>query len=413
MRDDLMRTVLKTRLLKDTLVVGLFAVVTFLLSSQLRLFERLGGLSRVHLGLQLDDLTSAAVVLAVAFAILSSRRWSALEQLTGRLAALYRTSQIVSSVLDPNEVVRQLVGATKDNLGYSHVMVLMLRDNRLVPTAWAGYTESPPDVGVDQGIAGAVLRTGRSAFVPNVASDPQPISALKSIGSAVACPIYVDGQTVGVLSVETTGTRRLGLEDVELIDSLAVQFGIALRNAMRYKQTLEQAIHDGVSGLYNHAYFHERIHEEVVRSLRYERSLTLMMLDLDDFKTINDTYGHVEGDRILRAFGALIRRAIRETDFPARYGGEEFAIVMPETSRQEAQTIAERLRRQLERSVLLKLNGAEISVTASFGLATVPEDADDPVDLITRADEALYEAKRKGKNRVASFVPPVSASVDV
>lgn len=401
---------IRNRFLRDALGIAALAVITIGLSVWLALFDELARLLQVNEQFPLRAWTTAAVVLALAFGALAIRGWWQFEQLSYRLNALYRTAQLASSTLEPSEVFRQVVEAMRDIMKYSHVVVMMVQGNRLVPMAWAGYPERPPDLRLDQGITGRVARTGQAAFVPDVTMDPDFVPAAYHPASEIACPIHVEGQVRGVLNVESIGGRRLGQDDLDLIGSLAVHLGVALHNATRYEHMREQAIRDDLTGLYDHAYFEERLGEEVIRARRYGRPLSLVMLDLDGFKRINDTYGHLEGDRALCVFAEFMQKAVRHTDLLARYGGEEFAIIMPETGGPEAGIAAERLRRGIEKETLLHIDGVRVSLTGSFGVAAFPEDADAAEDLIRQADEALYAAKKRGKNQVCArnWTPPTA-----
>jgi len=341
---------------------------------------------------------AAAIALLIAF-LYSLRRSQEFKRLTDRLRTLYRTAQIASSVLDSESVVAQTVASAHEIMGYPRVVVFMREDSHLIPTAWAGYRRRPPDFGFDHGIVGRVARTGRQAFVPRVSRDPDFVPLDGGTTSEIVYPLVLDNELTGILNVETVGGRLLDQADYELIGSLAAQLTVALSNAGRYERTREQAIRDGLTGLYNHAYFQERIREELARARRYSRQLALIMADLDNFKQINDRYGHTEGDRFLRLFAQIIKEQMREVDLPARYGGEEFAIILPEASAQDAANVAERLREQLT-SKSLQVDGTMITVTASLGVAASPEHGSEPIDLIRSADEALYLAKHSGKNQV-------------
>jgi diguanylate cyclase (GGDEF)-like protein len=164
-----------------------------------------------------------------------------------------------------------------------------------------------------------------------------------------------------------------------------------------YERTERSAVTDGLTGLFNHAYFIQALNREVLRARRHDLKLSLAMFDLDDFKKVNDTHGHLEGDRILMKSAAVIRESLREIDTAARYGGEEFAVLLPETSRAGAHVVADRIRRRIEE----RFRRGEVShETISGGVATYPEDATSPEDLLRRADEGLYRAKADGKNRI-------------
>jgi diguanylate cyclase (GGDEF)-like protein len=166
-----------------------------------------------------------------------------------------------------------------------------------------------------------------------------------------------------------------------------------------YERTERSAVSDGLTGLFNHAYFVQALRQEVLRSKRHGLKAALLLLDLDDFKRVNDEHGHVEGDRVLMRAAATVKDAVREIDVAARYGGEEFAVLLPDTSRLGAFVVAERIRRRLEE----RFARGRTPVTVSGGIAVFPDDAATPADLIVQADAGLYGAKAAGKNRV--FLP--------
>jgi diguanylate cyclase (GGDEF)-like protein len=165
-----------------------------------------------------------------------------------------------------------------------------------------------------------------------------------------------------------------------------------------YERTERSAITDGLTGLYNHAYFTQALRREIQRSKRHELKASLAMFDLDDFKKLNDGRGHLEGDRVLIRAAALIKQTLREIDVAARYGGEEFAAILPETSASGAFVVAERIRRRIAEEFRNKRGGPK--VTVSGGVAAFPEDAQTVDDLIRRADQGLYRSKAAGKNRI-------------
>jgi diguanylate cyclase (GGDEF)-like protein len=210
-----------------------------------------------------------------------------------------------------------------------------------------------------------------------------------------------------------TGAQRFGAGDLSYRvqpigqDELA-ELGKTF-NAMADKLARSQAMlrelstRDSLTGLINHREFHRQLTEEVERSRRYGRPFSLLMLDIDHFKTINDTYGHLAGDKALRALAALIRGEVRPTDLAARYGGEEFALVLPETAAPGALTLAERLRARVAGHAIALTADQTISLTVSIGLASFPEDKDAVQKLVSAADQALYVAKSGGRNRVCRW----------
>jgi diguanylate cyclase (GGDEF)-like protein len=165
-----------------------------------------------------------------------------------------------------------------------------------------------------------------------------------------------------------------------------------------YESTARSAVTDGLTGLFNHAYFLSALRRETQRSKRHGLKLSLAMLDLDDFKHLNDTHGHLAGDGVLMKAASLMTQSLREVDIAARYGGEEFALILPDTPRVGAFVVADRIRKRVEEHFRRRKGGP--AVTMSGGVATFPDDAADLEQLIKRADEGLYRSKAEGKNRV-------------
>ena len=158
---------------------------------------------------------------------------------------------------------------------------------------------------------------------------------------------------------------------------------------------------DGLTELYNHRYFHQILLTETEREKRYRRPLSLMIIDIDNFKACNDTYGHLVGDVVLKQIGGLIKKSTRGCDFVARYGGEEFTVILPETPKQEAAVVAERIRSSIEEFSFSSCAGKRMGrLTVTIGLAALPEDAHDKTELIKMADQGMYRGKESGKNRV-------------
>jgi len=164
---------------------------------------------------------------------------------------------------------------------------------------------------------------------------------------------------------------------------------------------MELSITDDLTGLYNQRHFYNLLQAEIERTERYGRPLSLLLLDIDDFKRFNDAYGHMEGDRVLERIGATIQRCIRRTDWAFRYGGEEFTVFMPETERDQAEVVAERIRTEYAAERFRPVPGCEEAKTVSIGI-TGYRYGEDMKDFINRADRLMYEAKRRGKNRICA-----------
>lgn len=221
----------------------------------------------------------------------------------------------------------------------------------------------------------------------------------KVFGSSfVVVPILNQGEFLGLVHLcGAAGSNGFTNRDIRLIKVFAVQLGAAVKNAQLY----EQAITDGMTKLYLHRYFKQRLLDEIKRAARFKRSLALIMVDIDHFKALNDNYGHQTGDDVLRHVAAILRRAVRTHDLPVRYGGEEFALVLPETDMIGAVAVAERVRRSIENDYL-EVNGVVLKITASFGVSVFPDCADDMDSVIKAADVALYWSKEHGRNQVTA-----------
>ena len=234
------------------------------------------------------------------------------------------------------------------------------------------------------------------------ALDAGQIAEIELAGaSALAAPLGGDGG-VGIVSV-ARGDRRFTPGEHELFSYLTNQASVSVENVDLHETVQRQAVTDELTGLFNHRRFQEVMTQEVERARRYHQEMGLIMLDIDNFKRVNDTYGHLQGDMVLREVARVLRQSSREIDEPARYGGEEMAVALPQTDLEGAYRFAERVRRRIEALDLPLLDGdGTLKVTASFGAASLAKSAnatDGKDALVAAADAALYRAKRSGKNR--------------
>lgn len=218
--------------------------------------------------------------------------------------------------------------------------------------------------------------------------------------SFMAAPILSEGRLLGLLMVHSCLKERVwSSSDVRLLGALADQIAVAISHAVLFAQVKQQAITDGLTGLYNHVYFKNRLGEELRLAQRKKTECSLVMLDLDKLKQINDNLGHPVGDAAIKGVASVLKNTLRSGDTAARYGGEEFAVILPETSLPEAILIAERLRRNVSRVNIPGLG----NISTSVGVASFPSHSASQEDLVEKADKALYSAKHGGRNRVGMW----------
>jgi diguanylate cyclase (GGDEF)-like protein len=193
-------------------------------------------------------------------------------------------------------------------------------------------------------------------------------------------------------------------EDLDLILKIADHASIAIERSALYQKMAEMSITDDLTKLFNTRYLTRTLEIEITRARRHLTSLSLIFMDVDHFKNINDNYGHLVGSKLLVEIGQLLLKALRTVDIVARYGGDEFVIVLPQTTPKNATNIAERIRRNIEQNVFLKKDGYAFKVTASFGVASFPESAQSQEELVRLADEAMYRVKYQTRNGVYAIV---------
>ena len=214
-------------------------------------------------------------------------------------------------------------------------------------------------------------------------------------GAELIIPLFFKDQMIALLTLGSKGNKEPYMQsDIDILETLANQAAIAIENSRLY----DEAIKDSLTGLYHHKYFMERLQEEMERFKRYRHDMSLLMIDIDHFKKINDTFGHPVGDRVLREVSTLLKQISRKVDIVARYGGEEFVILLPDTKKKGALIMAERLRKSVEEMPL----GDNLKVTVSIGISCCDEREKElsQGEFIEHADNALYRAKENGRNRV-------------
>lgn len=253
-----------------------------------------------------------------------------------------------------------------------------------------------------EGILGEVfLKKKTQNFIDLSAERPGSAPFNGRVKSFLVTPLATDGFEIGVLFLGKYIKEPFSASAEEFIETISGQATIAFENAKLYSQAQELAIHNGLTGIYNYRYFMKQLEEEIKRSERYGRSVGLMMIDIDLFKHVNDSFGHQRGDEVLRGLAQTLVNTTRETDVVARYGGEEFCVVLPETNLEDTLEVAEKLRSSVAKASYAREKGNSIKITISIGVASFPGVAVNQEDLLKKADDALYTAKTK-RNTVIS-----------
>lgn len=262
-----------------------------------------------------------------------------------------------------------------------------------------------------EGIAGWVALNGIPLLIPDVSADPRFADHFDEqlsfkTRSIIAVPLKIHERVIGVIEL-VNSYDELMFDDVDqsILTAIADFAAIALVNARNFNRINELVVTDDLTGLYNSRHFGQLIESEFLRAQRYQMELSLVFLDLDHLKSINDAHGHLVGSRMLSELGRLIGRNVRDCDRAARYGGDEFVIILPQTGKQQAVSMAVKLLELMRSTRFLSDDNQEIRLTASFGVATFPEDGDNRLELVRSADIAMYDAKESGRNCVKGFVP--------
>ncbi|MBK9964254.1 MAG: sensor domain-containing diguanylate cyclase [Holophagales bacterium] len=333
------------------------------------------------------------------------RLHAANEALRLRAEALHRilsASTELKAHLPVEAVLANIVRAASASLGYRLVLLSVhdRADGVLVPRAHVGLADRWSELEAlrlpSERIAGTRTGFGSPAPLTSILPDSQR-------GEVLSVPFVAGEQLVGLLELAAPGEEAVTGDDPVVLELFASQAVNAIRLARAHETTRLGSLRDPLTGVANHGHFQETLYREVTRHGRSGERLVLLMVDLDDFKAVNDRYGHPAGDTVLKAVVARLLASVREMDTVSRYGGEEFAIVLPQSDAASGHRVAERLRAAVAESPIPAGLPDPLRLTVSIGLAVYPDDARTKGGLVECADKALYAAKRTGKNRVVRF----------
>jgi diguanylate cyclase (GGDEF)-like protein len=323
--------------------------------------------------------------------------------------------RIIASRLEPAELIRKVVDAILKTVGFDEASFYAVKEDLtgLVPI----YFSSPllqdklaNPIYFDNGAPGQIAATGESLFLEDAALYESFIhhpDEPKKQGSYIGIPLQNDNRVVGVMGFSRSEPRSFRVENLDLLRMVSYTIAAGIEKAELLQKTLALARKDELTGMYTFRVLQEKLDEEAARQVRTGRDYSFIMLDIDDFKHVNDRYGHLEGSRALAQLGALLRDAFRtvSTDSCFRYGGDEFSILLSETDFDEALQVSERVRRMIEEFPFsLKSAHPTEVLTVSLGVSTMHKgDNKSGSDLIREADTALYRSKETGKNRVTGY----------
>lgn len=373
--------------------------------------------ARQDVSQKLQDLAAVAVE--------NARLYEQAQARTQELTNLLKVSETLTATLNAPTLLQMVGRQVRDLIGCDFVAFIQIdrQTNTLVPTVICQPDVGPPIVlptRLGEGLPGRVALSGKAEMVNRVTEAVwlEPGDQLpQGLHSALCVPLSIEGQVDGLLALGRIGATGFDSNDLRLVAIIAGQISAALENIRLHERVQDQAVRDGLTGVFNRGYLYQRLAEEVQRCEQTGGICSFVMLDIDNFKAFNDRYGHLAGDEMLRRVARAIELSVRGSDIVGRYGGEEFGILLPGTGSQAAYQVGERIRSAVEELTVVMVAQRQKQdglgewpesgqtdapvVTVSLGVAAYPEVATTHVDLVARADEALYRSKALGRNRVS------------
>ena len=332
------------------------------------------------------------------------------EEEAEKFRSLHDASQRLARSLALEELVSEVLQLVKKQAGFDRAYVVSRLPEggfRVLASDGDGAAESGTTVGDDVQSWGGHLCKQERGFILDLAGERGPMPLVgpgegkASFQGVMGIPFQMKGETSGGILVGSRD-RSYRARDQQLLEILANQAAHALENAQLYQRMEEMATTDGLTGLYNHRYFQEALDRELDRAERQKSRLSLALLDIDHFKSFNDTYGHPAGDEVLRILAGVLLKTARKTDIVARYGGEEFVVILPDTDAKRAGEMATRIRNAVRKKAF-RIEGKSLRVTVSIGIACYPDDAVKKGELIDAADKALYHSKEGGRDQWTAY----------
>jgi len=328
------------------------------------------------------------------------------EEELNKLRAIVRIHQSIGPILDLTQIARIAVRELINLVGCDGCAILLTEDNKVKVICERGLPRSLGDMPLkaDMLAIQRIASTRQSLFTGNVADSPAAdcVPSGSSIKSLICTPIITNDEVRGIVHLDSLIENAFSQQDLEFVEFLAKEVSVAVERSFLYALVQDAATRDALTGCYNRRKFDLDIVAEIARATDRSRELSLLMMDVDWFKSYNDFHGHQKGDVLLRKLGDILKSKVRASDSAYRYGGEEFAVLLPDSAKDRALSTATRLLRTVQRE---HFEGEEESqpnkqITISIGVATFPSDATNRDGLIEAADSALYWAKQSGRNQL-------------
>jgi diguanylate cyclase (GGDEF)-like protein len=332
-----------------------------------------------------------------------------LERSQARVEKIYETSRVLGEIHDDQGITRDVFNIVESILGFEMCSIhlcapdlsYLYERGRL--EEGERKTSNLREIITLDGIVGEVVHTGESKRLIDLEHNEKYIPMIAGAKSALVVPMISHGKVIGILQAESTRVNRFSDIDQKVASILAASAAMAYENSRLHNELEKMVVIDDLTGVYNYRYFSDKLAEEIRRATRYRQPLSLIMVDLDWFKRINDTYGHEAGNVLLKGVVRVIAANVRDTDTLARYGGEEFIIILPQTDHDDAQLIAERIRSEIEKSTFGDGHKyPKLTATVSVGITTYPDNGHGEDELVQLVDRAMYLAKGSGKNAVVT-----------
>jgi len=335
-------------------------------------------------------------------ALQNSRLYSLERQRARQLEAINTIAQQSTAVMELEELLSGACKVIQKAFSVNHVAILLWDEGELVLRAHHGSLHlAIPSGGrfaATEEPWARILAASGTVVEKDLGSKPAKLRIFAEAASRTSIPLISFGQTLGVLALYSAQPETFGGAEMQSLESVADICANSIQNAHYVERVKQLAYLDGLTGIFNRRFFELRIAEEVERARRYGSGLAVVMADIDHFKKLNDEFGHLLGDEVLRQVSSLFHQNLRKIDVVCRYGGEELALLLTQTNAQQAMAVAEKLRKVVER---WQFPGVPRTVTISAGIAVFPEHGTSRDELVRAADGALYAAKQAGRNQIA------------